>query len=181
MHIFRISFYDEEGTCLGGGGGDTLPSLSLTPLPPPPSPPPPYVMSRRSSTCLRILSVSILSYLTQDVNILRTIVDKILKIQESVKVVVMSKNTLVWSLYLILSSRPRSNLRSPMCPSRLPCLHGGGALAVIINSNNYNYIAHKRMREKLHQKVCTIGWEEAPEHFFRRTAITSPDCQEFMV
>ena len=112
-------------------------------------------MSRRSSTCLRILSVSILSYLTQDVNILRTIVDKILKIQESVKVVVMSKNTLVWSLYLILSSRPRSNLRSPMCPSRLPCLHGGGALAVIINSN-YNYITHKRMKEKQHQKVCTI-------------------------
>ena len=27
----------------------------------------------------------------------------------------------------------------------------------------------------------TLGWEEAPEHFFRRTAITSPDCQEFMV
>ena len=29
--------------------------------------------------------------------------------------------------------------------------------------------------------VPTVGWEEAPEHFFRRTAITSPDCQEFMV
>ena len=29
--------------------------------------------------------------------------------------------------------------------------------------------------------LCTIGWEEALEHFFRRTAITSPDCQEFMV
>ena len=28
---------------------------------------------------------------------------------------------------------------------------------------------------------CVLGWEEAPEHFFRRTAITSPDCQEFMV
>ena len=28
---------------------------------------------------------------------------------------------------------------------------------------------------------CTLGWEEAPEHFFRRTAIASPDCQEFMV
>ena len=28
---------------------------------------------------------------------------------------------------------------------------------------------------------CRLGWEEAPEHFFRRTAITSPDCQEFMV
>ena len=27
----------------------------------------------------------------------------------------------------------------------------------------------------------TLGREEAPEHFFRRTAITSPDCQEFMV
>ena len=26
-----------------------------------------------------------------------------------------------------------------------------------------------------------LGREEAPEHFFRRTAITSPDCQEFMV
>ena len=27
----------------------------------------------------------------------------------------------------------------------------------------------------------TLGREEAPDHFFRRTAITSPDCQEFMV
>ena len=26
-----------------------------------------------------------------------------------------------------------------------------------------------------------LGREEAPEHFFRRTAITSPHCQEFMV
>ena len=26
-----------------------------------------------------------------------------------------------------------------------------------------------------------LGREEAPEHFFRRMAITSPDCQEFMV
>ena len=26
-----------------------------------------------------------------------------------------------------------------------------------------------------------LGREEAPKHFFRRTAITSPDCQEFMV
>ena len=92
----------------------------------------------------------------QDVKILRTIVVKILQILESVRVVVMSKTIRpLRSLYLILSSRPRSNLRSPMCPSRLPCLHGGGALAVIINSN-YNYITHKRMREKQHQKVCTI-------------------------
>ena len=29
--------------------------------------------------------------------------------------------------------------------------------------------------------VSGLGWEEAPEHFFRRTAITSPDCQEFIV
>ena len=28
---------------------------------------------------------------------------------------------------------------------------------------------------------CVLGREDAPEHFFRRTAITSPDCQEFMV
>ena len=28
---------------------------------------------------------------------------------------------------------------------------------------------------------CAVGREEAPEHFFRRTAITSPVCQEFMV
>ena len=28
---------------------------------------------------------------------------------------------------------------------------------------------------------CTLGREEAPKHFFRRTAITSPHCQEFMV
>ena len=26
-----------------------------------------------------------------------------------------------------------------------------------------------------------LGREEAPKHFFRRTAITSPYCQEFMV
>ena len=29
--------------------------------------------------------------------------------------------------------------------------------------------------------VSGVGREEAPEHFFWRTAITSPDCQEFMV
>ena len=28
---------------------------------------------------------------------------------------------------------------------------------------------------------CRLGREEAPKHFFRRTAITSPHCQEFMV
>ena len=26
-----------------------------------------------------------------------------------------------------------------------------------------------------------VGGEEPPEHFFRRMAITSPDCQELMV
>ena len=37
--------------------------------------------------------------------------------------------------------------------------------------------------DKLKNKTDTyrLGWEEAPEHFFQRTAITSPDCQEFMV
>ena len=30
-------------------------------------------------------------------------------------------------------------------------------------------------------KGRTVGREEAPKHFFRRTAITSPHCQEFMV
>ena len=29
--------------------------------------------------------------------------------------------------------------------------------------------------------ASSIGREEAPKHFFRRTAITSPHCQEFMV
>ena len=31
------------------------------------------------------------------------------------------------------------------------------------------------------RQTYILGREEAPEHFFRRTAITSPDCQEFMV
>ena len=29
--------------------------------------------------------------------------------------------------------------------------------------------------------ISALGREEAPKHFFRRTAITSPHCQEFMV
>ena len=32
-----------------------------------------------------------------------------------------------------------------------------------------------------HYAKWALGREEAPEYFFRRTAITSPDCQEFMV
>ena len=49
----------------------------------------------------------------------------------------------------------------------------------VINGENSKYdIAIHR-----HKSVDTwiLGREEAPEHFFRRTAITSPDCQEFMV
>ena len=41
-----------------------------------------------------------------------------------------------------------------------------------------------RMVSQYSEKALTrwkLGREEAPEHFFRRTAITYPDCQEFMV
>ena len=43
-------------------------------------------------------------------------------------------------------------------------------------------IQSKGTENDLKLPICyLLGWEEAPEHFFRRTAITSPDCQEFMV
>ena len=36
-----------------------------------------------------------------------------------------------------------------------------------------------------HEMICWYVWtlerDEAPEHFFPHTAITSPHCQEFMV
>ena len=35
--------------------------------------------------------------------------------------------------------------------------------------------------KKVDKIRCTLGRDEAQEHFFRHTAINSPHCQEFMV